>query len=211
VTLKELFEKCLYANYTHTDNDGDYAISLDDDTIYILFECSDDKGDWKNNFDFPATPYKQMDKKWYCHRGFLAVWKAMRDEVKQKVAELVKSHPDAKNIVCVGYSHGGPLSVLATEDMEYSYGETHAVKGYGFGAPRVIWGIMPKSVKYRLRNFYTVRNIPDIVTHVPPKILGFRDAGTMIEIGAPDKYNPIEAHFPVSYLNELDKGGGNEE
>jgi hypothetical protein len=33
----------------------------------------------------------------------------------------------------------------------------------------------------------------------------------MIEIGAPDKYNPTAAHFPASYLNELDKGGGNEE
>lgn len=208
--LKELFLKCLNAEYTHTREDGDYAISLEGDTLYILFECSDGVKDWINNFDFPATPYKSMCDTWYCHRGFLAVWKAMRDEVKQKVAEMLNEHTEAKNVVCVGYSHGGALSALATEDMEYTYGYTHNVSGYGFGAPRVLWGTLPKSVKHRLRNYSTVRNVPDIVTHVPPLIMGFRNSGKMIRIGAARKYNPFKAHYASSYIAELSSEEGDD-
>ena len=207
--LLNLFRRCLEADYVHTEKDGDYAIEVDEDTLYILFECSDDVGDWISNFDFPAEPYKQMCDPWYCHRGFLAVWKAMRDEVKQKAAEMLESSPEVKNIVCVGYSHGGALSLLATEDMEYTYGFTHNVSGYGFGAPRVMWGVIPRSVKYRIRNFVTVRNVPDIVTHVPPILFGFRNSGTMLKIGTLGKYNPVKAHFASSYISELEDNGGN--
>lgn len=201
--LKDLFKKCLNAEYIHTAEDGDYAIEIEGDTLYLLFEWSDGKEDWKNNFDFPVKPYSQMNDTWLCHGGFFKVWGAMRDEVEAKVAEILKSAPDIKNIVCVGYSHGGPLSVFATEDMEYLYGKDYEVSGYGFGAPRVLWGIIPNAVKYRLRRFVTIRNIPDIVTHVPPKLLGFRDAGVVLEVGEKGKYTPIKAHFPESYITEL--------
>lgn len=198
--MKNLFKKCLYAEYIHTAEGGDYAIQREGDTLYILFECSDGKEDWKNNFDFPITPYKES--KWYCHRGFLKVWKAMRDEIECRVKELLTE--DIKNITCVGYSHGAAISVLCTEDMEYLWGSQYKVNGYGFGCPRVLWGIVPKAVKERLRNFKSIRNKPDLVTHVPPKIFGYRNAGELIKIGKDFKYNPIKAHYPEVYIKELE-------
>lgn len=202
--LITLFKKCLGASYTHTAAGGDYAIELDGDTIYLLFEWSDGKEDWKNNFNYPAKPYKRMNDVWYCHRGFLKVWKAMRTEIESTVERLLVLSPEVKNIVCVGYSHGAALAVLATEDMEYIYGKSYEVSGYGFGAPRVLWGIVPKAVKDRLRCFTSVCNIPDIVTHVPPVLFGFRNAGTLAKIGKPGKYGPFKAHDDSAYITELD-------
>lgn len=204
--MYDLFIRCLNAEYTHTAECGDYAIQVQGNTLYLLFEWSDGAEDWKNNFNFPVKPYKDMKPKWYCHRGFLKVWKAMQDEVEAKVFDILNSHFEITHIKCVGYSHGAAIAVLATEDMMYLYGDDYFVEGYGFGAPRVLWGIVPKEVKERLQCFITIRNIPDIVTHVPPILFGFRNAGTLLKIGKKGKYTPIKAHYPSAYLDEL-KGG----
>ena len=201
--MKTLFEKCLGAEYIHTDKGGDYSVAVEGDTLYLLFEWSDGREDWISNFDFPAKPYKRMSEVWFCHRGFLRVWKAMRDEIEAKVADILKSHFEITRIVCVGYSHGAAIAVLATEDMVYLYDGAYTVEGYGFGAPRVLWGKVPRGVKHRLRNFVSVRNIPDLVTHVPPLVFGFRNAGTLAKIGEKRKYSPIGAHYPSAYIEEL--------
>lgn len=201
--MLELFQRCLCANYTHTAEDGDYAIEIDGDTLYILFEWSDGATDWRNNLDFPAKPYKSMTDTWYCHRGFLRVWKGMRDEVEKGVADALRRSEGISKITVVGYSHGGAISLFATEDMAYLYGQKYKVSGYGFGAPRVLWGVIPDAVKERISAFKTVRNIPDLVTHVPPKIFGYRDVN-ITEIGRYGKYQPIEAHYSSSYIAEMD-------
>lgn len=201
--MKDLFTRCLNANYTHTKKSGDYAIEVEGDTLYLLFEWSDGFWDWFHNFLFPARPYKSMNKIWFCHRGFLKVWKAMRDEVETNVIMELETQPNIQNIVCVGYSHGGGISLFATEDMEFLYGDTYNVTGYGFGAPRVVWGFLPKDVKKRLQRFYVVRNIPDLVTHAPPAIFGFRHVGGVVKIGEKRKYTPIRAHYPEVYETEL--------
>lgn len=206
-----LFRRCLNANYVHTEKGGDYAIEVEGDTLYLLFEWSDGVEDWQSNFDFPARPYKDMKPKWRCHRGFLRVWKDIRNDLEDYVAERLKYHPEITNIVCVGYSHGAAISVFATEDMEYLYGEKYSVRGYGFGCPRVLWGIVPKEVKRRLSNFVAIRNIPDIVTHVPPMLFGFKHAGTLLKIGEKDKYSPVKAHYASAYIEELNATKGEEE
>lgn len=207
--MKKLFLRCLNANYTHTKKSGDYAIEVDGDTIYLLFEWSDGVWDWIHNFLFPAKPYKRMTDIWFCHRGFLKVWKAMRDEVEAKVKKILLENQTyhaipIKNIVCVGYSHGGAISLLATEDMAYLYGDTLNVTGYGFGAPRVVWGFLPKAVKNRLQRFCVIRNIPDLVTHVPPALFGFWHVGNLVKIGEKGKYAPIKAHYASAYKTELE-------
>lgn len=206
--MVDLFKRCLNATYIHTPKGGDYAIEVEGDTLYLLFEWSDGAEDWRNNFDFPVKPYKAMLNKWRVHGGFLRVWKDMQDEIEGLVEDCLQAYPEVNKIVCVGYSHGAALSVLATEDMEYIFGEDYEVSGYGFGTPRVLWGIVPKEVKHRLRNFVSVRNIPDIVTHVPPMLFGFRNAGTLVKVGEKGKYSPFKAHYADAYITEME--GGNE-
>ena len=54
------FKACLAAKYKTVENNGDYATERDGDTLKIFFEWSDGAEDWRNNFDFPATPYRDM-------------------------------------------------------------------------------------------------------------------------------------------------------
>lgn len=200
--MVELFKRCLNAKYISTPESGNYSIEVEGNILYLLFEWSSGAEDWKNNFDFPTKPYKN-GKRWLCHRGFLRVWKAMLDEIEAYVAERLKFHAEVTKIVCVGYSHGGALCALATEDMVYLYGDKYAVSGYGFGAPRIAWGFLPKEVKRRFEHYTTIRNSCDIVTHLPPIAFGFRNVGVLKKIGKYAKYNPIKAHYDTSYILEL--------
>lgn len=199
---RDLFKKCLLNEnkYVHTAEGGDYLIEVSDETIYLFFEWSDGKEDWISNFNFPASPYKRMDEKWACHRGFLKVWKSMRDDIEMQVSTICKES-SIKNIVCVGYSHGAAIALLATEDMAYIYGSTVNVMGYGFGCPRVCWGKIPRAVKNRLAGFRAIQNYGDIVTHVPPAIFGYRHINQIIIKSV--VYYPVTAHTSKAYLNVL--------
>ena len=199
--MRSLFDRCLTADYIRTTESGDYAIQVEDGTIYLLFEWSGGREDWRNNFDFPAKPYKHTEVTWRVHRGFLRVWKAMRDEVEQKVGTILQEQ-HIERIVCVGYSHGAAIALLATEDMEYHHGQTISVEGWGFGAPRVLWGPVPEAIRYRLRHFTPVRNVPDIVTHLPPAVFGFHHVN-LRKVGEPRKYSLTDAHRPEAYQAEL--------
>lgn len=59
-SLLDLFRRCLAAKNIHTTGDGDYCVETEGRTLYLLFEWSDGRIDWKNNLDFPATPYKNQ-------------------------------------------------------------------------------------------------------------------------------------------------------
>lgn len=198
----KLLKRCyLREDYIHTSAGGDYAIDVVGDTIYIYFECSHGLQDWLHNFCFPAKPYKNMSEEWRCHGGFLRLWRSMKDNIENRVAGLLIRHDNLSRIVCVGYSQGGSLAALATEDMTYLYGARIAVEGVGFGAARVVCGKLPASVQARFANFTTIRNKGDIVTKLPPLSFGYTHVGKMVEIG---KYSPFKEHYASSYIGELE-------
>ncbi len=204
--LLSLFLRCLNADYTHTPEGGDYALQLDSPRLYLLFEWSDGREDWHNNLMFSAVKVNSdapKDQHWYAHRGFLKVWNAMKDEVMEKITETTRqSYISA--ITCVGYSHGAALALLATEALSHRFGTSLTVSGYGFGSPRVVKGNLPPSVAQRLAAFCTLRNIPDLVTHLPPSVLGYRHVNLQ-EVGEKGKYGPVEAHTSQAYVVELSK------
>lgn len=203
--LKRRFYDCLHVHYTHTNEGVDYCIKVVGNTIKIFFECSDGKEDWLSNFNFPSVSYKRGTCKWRCHRGFLRKWKTVREAIESEVGALIALN-DAKLIEVIGYSHGAALALLCHEDMQYHYGGWVAVRGYGFGCPRVIWGKIPDEVRARLLFFTDIQNGRDIVTHVPPKLFGFTDAfGFRVKLDTEHKYGPFEAHYPDKYLDELEK------
>ena len=57
------FKRCLNAKdkYIHTSVGGDYFLEVEGDTLYLLFECSDDKEDWINNFNFIPDEHKERE------------------------------------------------------------------------------------------------------------------------------------------------------
>lgn len=210
--ILEYGEKCYNAKYIHVENDGDYAIERDGDIVYLLFQQSNSKEDWKNNFDFPAKPYKDMEIPWKCHRGFLKVWKSIEPYIENTVLDQT-----VKKFIIIGYSHGAAIATLAHEYVWFHRPDLreHGLEGYGFGCPRCYWGLfIDIELEKRWENFYPIRNCHDIVTHVPPIIFGFRHIGQLISVGKTNQYvirknifKCVDAHrwenYRYSLTNEI--------
>lgn len=204
--LLNLYKRCLSAHYTTVENQGDYAVKQIGTKLYIYFEWSDDATDWKNNFNFPAKPYKDMGTTWFCHRGFLKVWKSIEHYVKDAIMRST-----VKSVTIVGYSHGAAIAALCHEYVWFNRPDLRDnLVGYGFGAPRVFWGSMDNKLKERWANFHPVRNLNDIVTYMPPKFFGFRHVNDVMEIGANGDFDKkkykldcVNAHMAENYLYSL--------
>ncbi len=198
--LSTLFERCLHIPYIHLENDADFAAERLGCTLHLYFECSKGATDWKNNLDFPAKPYRHMDGSiWFAHGGFLKVWKSAQKEIAPLMEE-----PCIKRVVVVGYSHGGALAAFCHEYIWYHRPDLRRrLTGYGFGCPRVVWGLLSPGLRQRWANFTVVRNLDDLVTHLPPKAMGYTHVGKMLTIGAAGKYTPMNAHRPNNILQEL--------
>ena len=206
----KLYEKCLNIKYKNVENNGDYAIEQISNTLYLYFQCSNGKEDWKNNLDFPVKPYKDMGIKWYCHRGFLKVWKS----IKPYIENIIKDTKITK-IVIVGYSHGAAIATLCHEYVWFNRPDLRddCIEGYGFGCPRVFWGQnISKELKQRWENFHIIRNLNDIVTYMPPVSFGFHHVSQPINIGKKDKFKirlnklkSVDAHRPENYIYSIEQ------
>lgn len=199
--LLRRFEKCLELEpeYIHVDNDASFYVRKGKyGKVYIYFEWSNGATDWKNNFDFPAKPYRKMGDVWFCHRGFLKVWKT----IEPCIAGYILA-PSTNEIEIVGYSHGGAIAQLCYEYVRFHRPDV-VVTGIGYGAPRVVWGPVKKEVKDRFAGFLVVKNGRDIVTTLPPKWLGFRNLGSVLHVNLGSE-GPIDDHRPENYLEMLSK------
>ena len=197
MNLHKAMKECIAARYHHVENAGDYAIKRDGETLKIFFECSDGVEDWANNLNFPAKPYKQMENLWFCHRGFLRVWKSIKPYVAPKISDS-----EIKKIEIVGYSHGAAIALLCYEYCIFHRPDCE-IQGVGFGCPRVFWGFVKKGVKERFKNFKVVRNGKDLVTHVPPALFGFRHISEIVEIGEKKSQGMFDDHRDENYLKNL--------
>ena len=195
-----LFQKTLNICYTHVENSGDYATMRYGNTLFIFLESSNGKEDWKNNLDFPIKFKKRKgDISFRCHRGFLRVWESIKPYLQSEIMDT-----SVDKIVISGFSHGAGIAVFCYEYAWYHRADLRdSLEGYGFGGPRVLWGKNARRITHRWRNFMLIRNIDDLITHLPPKFLGYFHAGKLFEIGKKGKYNKIDAHRPENYLIEL--------
>ncbi len=200
MTLSRLFARCVNRSYLRTPESADYAYDLAEARLTIYFQDSDGAVDWLRNLDFPAAAYRREGKTaWYAHRGFLQVWNTLIPRMEPLILD-----PNVRQITVVGYSHGAALAVFCHEYVRYHRPELgQTLTGYGFGCPRVVWGTVPADVADRWKGFTVIRNRDDVVTHLPPSVLGYRHVGALLEIGEKGKYAPLDAHRPESIRREL--------
>ena len=198
--LTKLFNRCLNIKYKEVENAGSYATETVGTSLYIYLESSNGVVDWKNNFDFPARPYSDFSgSPWYAHRGFTRVFKSILPYLKNDILNT-----ENERIVTVGYSHGAAIAVLVHEYIWYNRPDIRdSIDGYGFGCPRVIWGVPSAQKLLRWERFTVIRNIDDIVTHLPPIFTGYFHVGRMISIGERGKYSSVDAHRAENILAEL--------
>lgn len=198
--LYDLFLHCTAAQYTHTERDGDFALERVGGTLYVYFQKSNGLADWQSNLNFPAAPVMRNGERVYlAHRGFLAVWQDVWPHIARDLLDAT-----AEKIVITGYSHGAALAVLCHEQVWYARPDLRdSLEGYGFGCPRVFFGIPWPRITHRWDRFLVVRNLDDAVTHLPPVYLGFSHVGHMLTIGRKGAYSPTEAHEKENILREL--------
>lgn len=197
--LSRIFERCLTVNYTHAEGGVDFAKEIKNGVLYVYFQDSDGCGDWKTNLDFPAVFCKNgTEGGFYAHRGFVRAW----GYAEKYVSEMIKDFDG--QIVCTGYSHGGALALLCHGYIwQASPVHRERLQGFGFGAPRVLWGVKTEGIKKTWENFTVIRNTDDIVTHLPPAVFGFFHTDKMLEIGQRGKYTATDAHRSENILTEL--------
>ncbi len=199
--LYELFYECLNINYKNIGLASNYATRREKEKLYIFFEHSRGCEDWKNNLDFPVSPYRKTDGiLWKAHRGFLKAWKDIEPALSESVNDK-----SIEEISVTGYSHGAAIALLCYEYAVFHRPELGGrIKGYGFGCPRVLWGRKTEGISKKFKTFTVIRNIDDIVTHLPPAFLGYYHVGTLISIGKKGKYSTTDAHRPENILTELE-------
>lgn len=166
----------------------------------LLFAPSNSKIDWLNNFRFWKKPYKRMKTKFYVHGGFLKCWKLVRDEIAKFVEEEKMT-----NLTIAGWSYGGALAVLCSEDLWFRFPElkTNTIT---FGAPRVISIFGFKKIKHRFKNLSQYKNGADIVTTLPFFWMGFKHTSKLIKIG--DRARIFGYFNPKKYHDMTPVGGG---
>ena len=198
--LYQLFTQCLQVPYLQTGVSANYAVKREKDTLYIFFESSNGQNDWKRNLDFPLKAYKRMEKTvWFAHRGFLKTWKEIEPLIANDIADT-----HFQKIVVAGFSHGAAIAALCHEYVWFHRPDIRDnIEGYGFGSPRVFWGIKSAELKRRWARFTVIRNIDDIVTHLPPAAFGYTHVGTLLKIGKRGNYTRIQAHYPENIQKEL--------
>jgi hypothetical protein len=202
--MRELFISCLNVEYRHVENGGSFAYVRDGDVLYLFFEKSNGEEDWYNNLSYHAVSVGREGDGWFCHEGFLRVWQSILPYLAGQIQSM-----SVRRIVSVGYSHGAALALLCHEYIWYARPDLDGnFEGYGFGCPRVIYGRVAGEGE-RWHDFFVVRNIDDSITHLPPRIFGYRHVGNLIEIGRRGEYSGINAHRAENYVRELEKTDNN--
>ncbi|MBO5203936.1 MAG: lipase family protein [Clostridia bacterium] len=198
--LYNLMLRCVNIPYSATDHTANFSTERDGDTLFIFFQDSADADDWQINLDFPAKAYKRMGQTvWRAHRGFLEAWK----RTEPLLAEVIMDK-SVKKMILTGYSHGAAIALLCHEYVWFNRPELRSsLEGYGFGCPKVLWGKKNTDIDQRWERFTVIRNIDDIVTHLPPSFLGYRHVGKMLVIGKEGKYSSLDAHRSENILTEL--------
>lgn len=184
----------------------------EDGCVVICFCCSNSDVDWKNNFAFFQKAYKDCEIPFYVHRGFLRCWKEVRHYIEEEVKKL-----EPKEICVTGWSYGGAISDLCTEDMVYLFPDLK-IRNVTFGGPRVVWSFKNwKKLKSRWTSdkveSIKFKNGSDVVTAVPFLSFGFHHVSDLTHIGQPIRLwrylNANGYHGIEFYIETLDKIYGN--
>lgn len=191
----EMFNALQEGEWTTSGLDVQWRIRVADDGLRMLeFQQTVGESDWRHNFEIVpqcVKPYSDMEHPWRAYGGFVALWKSVRDEVVAAALDCVDA--------VTGFSQGAALAVLAKEDLSYRGMSLHLMT---FGCPRMVWGYVPDAVRARLRGIHVIVR-GDIVTMVPPALLGYRRIGVDDVRGSAFRLPSPKWHRPDEYRKAL--------
>lgn len=186
-----VFNYCLHKPWVTVGDDVQYKVVNEPDRVILALQGSSSISDWKANFDFWITPYKNMPVKWYAHRGFVKKWKSARQQIFDAVIPLLGS----KQFIITGYSHGADLTILGHEDFMFN---NYEPESFAYAPSRVLW-LPKKIIRKRFAKLHCIRAGGDIFTHLPPALAGYRRVGTDERIGPRRLFLSIDYHYADYY------------
>lgn len=166
----------------YNNSDTAYCVNITPKAVTIVFRGTDSKDEWRSNFRVckKKIPYNNVNSPVRVHCGFIDTYK--RADVRDKIHSLIPK--DVCRVIVTGHSRGAALALLCALDVQYNFPDK-SVEAYLFGCPRVGNAAFKKSYNHRVFKTLRIDNGNDIVTKLPPAILGYRHVGTRISIGMP--------------------------
>ena len=144
-----------------------------DRTIYVCFQGSNGMTDWLHNLLTIPNRMEPVDGcGWFVHAGFARVWRSGRDTVMAELEKVMRVQPKGFKVVFAGFSHGGPLAMLAAQQWNQRTGEK--CQCVTFGSPKLAWAAEARRVLNESMILTNWINPADIVTTVPLHRWGFR-------------------------------------
>ena len=193
MSILNVFDETLHGPWKTAGLDVQYKL---DHRGVLTFQYTTSVSDWLYNFQFWATPYRNMPRKWYAHRGFVALYKSVRDELTPlyKYGLITRIQ---------GFSQGAALAQLAIEDYYFQTGKP-IESAYCFGCPKVFLNL-PEENKRAFDNTYLINTLGDIVSMVPPWYKHYFSA--LIQLPG-HAYPSFKDHYPDVYREGLKQDWG---
>lgn len=178
----------------HPETDCQCVMFKDSESrIIVCFRGSDHIIDWKHNFNTAGTQYpKNSDRE--VHTGFLVQWLSVKNDVMQKLENLIEKHGTNKVIFC-GHSAGAGICCVAAYDLgEELMKNSQDVEIVTLGSPRMC----NKAFQVYFNNtFKCCRYVldKDVITLFPLGVFGYYHIGKLVHMKDGGKIGTIEPSF----------------
>ncbi|RKP38608.1 Alpha/Beta hydrolase protein, partial [Dimargaris cristalligena] len=153
---------------------GYVAINNDIKSVSMVFRGTDNINQYLTDLQIKKKDWPDWAKGSAVHTGFLEAYEAVSDSLYKQVTNQLAKHP-SHNLTISGHSLGAALASLAAVDFVHRNKTLASImRVVTFGKPRV--GNQDYVDHYNsldLDSIFVV-NKDDIVPHLPPKILGYR-------------------------------------
>lgn len=161
----------------------DIAIYEEEEYFVINFQGTSEKEDWLGNFSLWWKPYKDMNKLFFLHYGFIKRYHLIRDELHKRFKESGKNKLKIR-----GYSHGGALGTICYADFMWHKENEKEYKdieldGFVIGSPRITAIFKGREFNRLCKGLINLQNNNDLVTRVPFVWMLYRHVGDIHLLG----------------------------
>lgn len=189
--------------------------------IFLMFQDSNGFKDWINNLRYFASiytkkPYKnQKSKNLVLHSGFLHAYKSSNDFIMDCLlykieCERLNNKNSEIEIIITGWSHGGGLSQLAAEDLNFRTRKDINDVNSGikpkvivFGSPKVlVFNSTAEYVRSCCSEIIEVSQFNDLITILPPFLRYKHISKNLKRVGT--KLNIFKLFNPLIYHTSYD-------
>lgn len=199
--LFKIIKETDHHDYNESGDHVNWMIKVDDKekVVRLIFEESNGKRDWLNNLTFPVKPYKKQENVLWVASGWCNAYKSCNDEVQNAFIKELYAHDDYSPEIS-GWSYGGAMAILASEDFYFRTKIKPVV--ITFGAPKPIFGKQSwKHVLESVEAIYQYADVNDCITIMPP-FPGYKHINK-VKVGK-RKFNLIQWLKPKIYHTTYD-------